>query len=90
MLDSPTTTAGRADYDLNAKALRHWPVLFAMMVDMYGRPQFKICAVGRRGCSEARSRASQSVARPAAARTARRPGVFWLAQRRRGRGRNGG
>jgi hypothetical protein len=46
MLDRPTTAAGRADYDLNAKALRHWPVLFAMMVDTYGRPQAEIVRLG--------------------------------------------
>jgi hypothetical protein len=46
MLDRPTTTAGRTDYDLNAKALRHWPVLYAMMVDFYGRPQGQIVQLG--------------------------------------------
>jgi hypothetical protein len=46
MLDRPTTTAGRADYDLSAKALRHWPVLHAMMVDFHGRPQTEIARLG--------------------------------------------
>ena len=38
MLDRPTTVAGRDDYDLTAKALKHWDLIYPMLVTMHGRP----------------------------------------------------
>jgi hypothetical protein len=38
LLDRPTTVSGRAEYDINAKAIKHSPILYHMIVDMHGRP----------------------------------------------------
>jgi hypothetical protein len=38
LLDRPTTVSGRADYDLNQRAIKHWPIIYHMMVEMHGRP----------------------------------------------------
>jgi hypothetical protein len=46
MLDRPTTVEGRREHDLEAKALRNWPVLHAIIVDTYGRPQAEIVRLG--------------------------------------------
>jgi hypothetical protein len=38
MLDRPTTTAERADFDLNQKVIRYWSILFHEIVDLRGKP----------------------------------------------------
>ena len=38
MLDRPTTVSGRAEYDINQRAVKHWSIIYHMLVDMHGRP----------------------------------------------------
>jgi len=46
MLDRPSTVSGRADFDLTAKILRHWGVVYNLLVDWHGYPVADISRLG--------------------------------------------
>jgi hypothetical protein len=46
MLDRPTTTADRADFDLNQKAVRFWSLLAYEIHDLRGRPLAAVQSLG--------------------------------------------
>jgi hypothetical protein len=46
MLDRPTTDADRAVYDLNKRALRHWPLLRSHLLTMHGEASNEMRRLG--------------------------------------------
>jgi hypothetical protein len=46
MLDRPSTVIGRSEYDINAKAVRYWSLIFHECFDLRGRPLACVVRLG--------------------------------------------